>query len=110
MRRCAASASTVNIALCTSALRTLIGMVSTVPATVCWESGMHVTVVRLLRQPGADLVRQVDGRVVSVLARQREDGDLHGFRATAGREFDHAAGQEAHAVGAGCADLGEAGL
>jgi len=42
----AAAASTENIAVCTSALRICTGMVSTVPAMVCCEFGMPVTVIR----------------------------------------------------------------
>src|SRR5690242_19749750 len=111
MRRCAAAASTVNIALCTSDLRTRTGMVSTVPAIVCWDSGlpvMPVTVVRLSRQLGADLASQVHCRVVGVLTHQGQHRDLHGVRATGREKLDHAAGEESHTVRPGRAHLTEA--
>src|SRR5262245_52502817 len=111
MRRWAAPASTVNIALCTSALRTRIGMVSKVPAIVCWDSGMGATVTLLLgRQLRPDLAGQVDGGVVGVGSHQGQHGDLDGVRAPTRRELDHAAGEEAHPVRARRSDLGEAGF
>ncbi|BBY05883.1 putative cytochrome P450 142 [Mycobacterium noviomagense] len=60
MSRCAASAATENIALCTSALRMRTGMVNTVPAMVCCEADMTLTVVGRVAMTEAIAVPDVD--------------------------------------------------
>ena len=61
-----------------------------------------------LRQLRPDLAGEIDCGVVGIGAEQLQDRDLHGIRAAAGRELDHAVGEDLHAVRARRAGLGEA--